>query len=173
MECEEHSSSQAYVERLLEDSIMKLQEGETEENTFVRWELGACWIQHLQDQKKTEKNKKPSSEKAKNEMKVEGLGTTLKSLKNIKKNSDKNSTEIHSENLESDKDFVNEEAEKTVTNSKKPLPDNVANKNELMLKELLSDSAFTRLKESETGLHLKVVKFSSIWSITLQLNDTY
>lgn len=52
MECEEHSSSQAYVERLLEDSIMKLQEGETEENTFVRWELGACWIQHLQDQKK-------------------------------------------------------------------------------------------------------------------------
>ncbi|CAA3013036.1 TSS [Olea europaea subsp. europaea] len=155
MECEEHSSSQAYVERLLEDSIMKLQEGETEENTFVRWELGACWIQHLQDQKKTEKNKKPSSEKAKNEMKVEGLGTTLKSLKNIKKNSDKNSTEIHSENLESDKDFVNEEAEKTVTNSKKPLPDNVANKNELMLKELLSDSAFTRLKESETGLHLK------------------
>ncbi|KAL2511282.1 Tetratricopeptide repeat (TPR)-like superfamily protein [Abeliophyllum distichum] len=157
IECEERSSSpRAFIERLLEDSLMKLQEEETEEDTFVRWELGACWIQHLQDQKKTEKDKKPSSEKAKNEMKVEGLGTPLKSLKNKKKNSDKSSTEIHSENLKNVEDFVNEEAEKTVTNSTKSLIDTGANENELMLKKLLSDSAFTRLKESETGLHLKV-----------------
>ncbi|KAL2536336.1 Tetratricopeptide repeat (TPR)-like superfamily protein [Forsythia ovata] len=155
IECEEHSSSRAFVERLLEDSLVKLQEEETEEDTFVRWELGACWIQHLQDQKKTEKDKKPSIEKAKNEMKVEGLGTPLKSLKNKKKKSDKSSTEIHSENLKSVEDFVNEEAEKTVTNSTKSLIDAGANENELMLKKLLTDSAFTRLKESETGLHLK------------------
>ncbi|CAI9781508.1 unnamed protein product [Fraxinus pennsylvanica] len=155
IECEERSSSQAFVEILLEDSLMKLQKEETEEDTFVRWELGACWIQHLQDQIKTEKDKKPSSEKTKKEMKVEGLGTSLKSLKNKKKNSDKNITEIHSENLKSVEEFVDEEAEKAVTNLTKSLMDTGAHENELVLKKLLSKSAFTRLKESETGLHLK------------------
>ncbi|KAL0398001.1 UNVERIFIED_CONTAM: protein TSS [Sesamum calycinum] len=110
LEGEEVDSSQAFVERLLEDSLTKLQEEEIEKDAFVRWELGACWVQHLQDQKKTEKEKKPSNEKAKNELKVEGLGTPLKSLKNRKKNSD--GADLQPENFKSAAEEVKDDAEK-------------------------------------------------------------
>ncbi|KAL9176377.1 hypothetical protein ABFS82_02G174900 [Erythranthe guttata] len=154
LESEELDSSQAFVERLFEDSLVKLKEEETDKDAFVRWELGACWIQHLQDQKKTEKEKKPSNEKAKNELKVEGLGTPLKSLKNRKKNSDGSTAELPNENIRSAVDEVKDEAAKTINVSESQL-DTGASEDELMLKKLLSDAAFTRLKESETGLHTK------------------
>ncbi|KAK4411504.1 protein TSS [Sesamum angolense] len=152
-EGEEVDSSQAFVERLLEDSLTKLQEEEIEKDAFVRWELGACWVQHLQDQKKTEKEKKPSNEKAKNELKVEGLGTPLKSLKNRKKNSD--GADLQPENFKSAAEEVKDDAEKTMANVNESHLDTGANEAELILKTLLSDAAFTRLRESETGLHAK------------------
>lgn len=85
---EELSGSNAFVEKLIKESLSKLEEEELGLDYFVRWELGACWIQHLQDQNSADKDKKPSLEKAKNEMKVEGLGKPLKALKNNKKKSD-------------------------------------------------------------------------------------
>ncbi|KAL0426121.1 UNVERIFIED_CONTAM: protein TSS [Sesamum radiatum] len=153
LEGEEVDSSQAFVERLLEDSLTKLQEEEIEKDAFVRWELGACWVQHLLDQKKTEKEKKPSNEKAKNELKVEGLGTPLKSLKNRKKNSD--GADLQPENFKSAAEEVKDDAEKTMANVNESHLDTGANEAELILKTLLSDAAFTRLRESETGLHAK------------------
>ncbi|KAA8520744.1 hypothetical protein F0562_014984 [Nyssa sinensis] len=153
LECEELSSARAFVERLLEESLTRLQEEEVTGDVFVRWELGACWIQHLQDQKSTEKDKKPSSEKAKKEMKVEGLGTPLRSLKNNKKNLDGNNTKLQSEN--SVADVVNGEVKTAVSPSIESQLETDANENELALRRLLSDAAFTRLKESETGLHRK------------------
>ena len=81
----------------MEKSLAKLQEEEVKGDIFVRWELGANWMQHLQDQKNTEKDKKPSSEKPPKEMKVEGLGTPLRSLKNSKKNSDGSNMKLQSE----------------------------------------------------------------------------
>ncbi|KAH6789298.1 Tetratricopeptide repeat superfamily protein [Perilla frutescens var. frutescens] len=154
LECEQLNSSQAFVERLLEDSLAELQEEKNDKDDFVRWELGACWIQHLQDQKKTEKEKKPSNEKAKNELKVEGLGTPLKSLKNRKKTVDGSTTDLQNENIRYAADEVKDEAEKTV-NVTESQPDTCASENELMLKSMLSDAVFSRLKESETGLHAK------------------
>ncbi|CAN6584112.1 unnamed protein product [Malus baccata var. baccata] len=65
-----------------EESLAKLEKDELDYDNFVRWELAACWIKHLQDQTNADKDKKPSNEKAKNELKVEGLGTPLKTLKN-------------------------------------------------------------------------------------------
>ncbi|KAL0379395.1 UNVERIFIED_CONTAM: protein TSS [Sesamum angustifolium] len=153
LEGEEVDSSQAFVERLLEDSLTKLQEEELEKDAFVRWELGACWVQNLQDQKKTEKDKKPSNEKAKNELKVEGLGTPLKSLKNRKKNSDR--ADLQPENFKSAAEEVKDDAEKTMANVNGSHIDTGANEAELILKTLLSDAAFARLRESETGLHAK------------------
>ncbi|KAK1561123.1 hypothetical protein Q3G72_034740 [Acer saccharum] len=147
-EHEELNASQAFVERLLEESIAKLEEEELEQDRFVRWELGACWIQHLQDQKNAEKDKKPSHEKAKNEMKVEGLGTPLRSLKNNKKKMD----------LKSRVDGVTGESENASSASIGSQLETSAKDNELALKEMLSDAAFARLKESETGLHLKSLK---------------
>ncbi|PSS03941.1 Protein TSS like [Actinidia chinensis var. chinensis] len=157
LECEELNASQAFVEGLLEKSLDKLQEEEVKGDIFVRWELGACWIQHLQDQKNAEKDKKPSSEKPKKEMKVEGLGTPLRSLKNSKKNSDGSIMKLQSENTKSDA-VNNGDTENAVSPSVQSQLDTIANENELVLKRLLSDAAFTRLKESETGLHRKSVQ---------------
>ncbi|XP_057778635.1 protein REDUCED CHLOROPLAST COVERAGE 1 [Salvia miltiorrhiza] len=154
LESEQLESSEAFVERLLRDSLAELQEEERDLDAFVRWELGACWIQHLQDQKKTEKEKKSSNEKTKNEMKVEGLGTPLKSLKNRKKTLDGNTADQQNENVKSATDEVKDEAEKTLNVTESQL-DSGSSENELMLKSMLSDAAFSRLKESETGLHAK------------------
>ncbi|GAB2291099.1 hypothetical protein Dimus_025354 [Dionaea muscipula] len=134
-------SAQAFVEKLLEESLMKLQDEKAEQDNLIRWELGACWIQHLQDQKNNEKDKKPFLEKTKSEMKVRGLGTPLRSL-------------------------VNKKAEGTVppesassksqgnANSASVLEANIKD-DELPLRRLLSDAAFAHLKDSKTGLHQK------------------
>ncbi|XP_057531333.1 protein REDUCED CHLOROPLAST COVERAGE 1 [Amaranthus tricolor] len=141
------STNQAFLGKLFEDSLAKIQEEQKKQDNFVRWELGACWIQHLQDQKNSEKDKKLSAQKGKNEMKVEGLGTPLKSLRNKKSegtalvNSDKLST--NSSNAESASSFTEAQC---ITSS---------SEGELALNKILSDAAFTRLKESDTGLHQK------------------
>lgn len=159
LECEELSASRAFVELLLEESLVKLKEESQEQDHFLRWELGACWIQHLQDQKNTEKDKKPSTEMGKKsstetDMKVEGLGTPLKSLKS-KKKSDESSRKLQSENSRSPFDGVSGEAKDALISVDSHLETN-ASDNELALRGLLSDAAFARLKESNTGLHCKV-----------------
>ncbi|KAK6919986.1 hypothetical protein RJ641_015890 [Dillenia turbinata] len=155
LELEELRASQAFVERLLEDSLAKLQSEEAEQDVFVRWELGACWIQHLQDQNNTEKDKKSSGEKAKGEMKIAGLGSSLKSLKNQKKKLDGSSHRMAFENAKSHNEGVTGEAEKVATAIESQLENN-AHENEFAMKRILSDSAFTRLKETDTGLCHKV-----------------
>lgn len=154
-ESEELSSARDFVKKLLKESLNKLQEEEAEGHIFTRWELGACWIQHLQDQNKTEKDKKLSGEKTKNEMKVEGLGTPLRSLKNKKKNVDRSKGELQSKNLKSIANGVNGEVGSIMLPLAESQLETNANENELALRRLLTDAAFTRLKESETGLHCK------------------
>ena len=161
LECEELLASEATVEKLLEESVARLEEEALEQDHLVRWELGACWIQHLQDQKNTEKDKKPSPEKGKKpstetEMKVEGLGTPLKSLKN-KKKSDESHVKAQLENSRPAFDGVSGAVEDTTLPSIESHLDIDAKDNELALQRLLSDSAFVRLKESNTGLHRKVL----------------
>ncbi|KVH89028.1 hypothetical protein Ccrd_008986 [Cynara cardunculus var. scolymus] len=107
---EELSTSRYFVEKLLKESLTKLQEECVQADTFTRWELGACWIQHLQDQKKSEKDKKVSTDKVKNELKVEGLGTPLRSLKNRKKDLEGSNTEPQSRSSKV-ADAVNRETE--------------------------------------------------------------
>ncbi|KAJ7951300.1 Tetratricopeptide repeat (TPR)-like superfamily protein [Quillaja saponaria] len=154
-EFKELSASHAFVESLLKESLVKLEEEELELDSFVRWELGACWIQHLQDQSNTEKDKKPSAEKGKSEMKVEGLGKPLKSLKSNKKKLEGNNLKMTSENSRSHADFVNGEAENAILPFMDSQHEAVAAENELLLKGMLSEAAFARLKESGTGLHSK------------------
>jgi protein TIF31 len=150
-ESEELGGTDAFVEKLIKKSLAKLEEEELSSDYFVRWELGACWVQHLQDQNSTEKDKKPSLEKANNEMKVEGLGKPLKALKNNKKKSDSTNTNCASEHSKS-----NPEGENDALSSSESQHETVAVENELVLKRMLSEAAFTRLKESGTGLHCKV-----------------
>lgn len=163
LEHEELSAAQAFVEGLLEESIAKLLEEEVEKHIFVRWELGACWIQHLQDQNNTEKDKKPSTAKTKDEMKVEGLGTPLRSLKNNKKNSDGSNLKTQSEKSGTHAESVIGEPENSTLPSRKPQLEANGNENEFALKRMLSDVAFARLKQSETGLHRKVISCQCHW----------
>ncbi|XP_010321505.2 protein REDUCED CHLOROPLAST COVERAGE 1 isoform X2 [Solanum lycopersicum] len=149
---EEISSSRAFVKRILKESLIKLQEQNIEGDSFIRWELGACWIQHLRDLKKSEKDKKPHTMKTKDEIKVEGLGIHLKSLKNRKQN------EPQSESFKPVADSVDGRSEEDVIPSEDSQRETDANQNQLILKSLLSDDGFTRLKESETGLHVKSVE---------------
>ncbi|XP_042505811.1 protein TSS-like [Macadamia integrifolia] len=155
LECEELTGAQCFVKRMLEQSLAKLQEEEVEQDIFMRWELGACWIQHLQEQNNAEKDKKPSNEKAKSEAKVKGLGKPLKLLKNHKNKSDERKQKVQSEDGKSPAEGSSASAEDAQLGSAESLVESKANENELALKRILSDSAFTRLKESATGLHRK------------------
>nr|GEV48054.1 protein TSS [Tanacetum cinerariifolium] len=83
----------------------------------------------------------------KNELKVEGLGTPLRLLKNKKKDSEGNNTESKAN------DAVNGEVENYVLDLAESQLEVSATENESALKTLLSDVAFTQLEESETGLH--------------------
>ncbi|CAJ1961296.1 unnamed protein product [Sphenostylis stenocarpa] len=161
-ESEELEVSQAFVERLIEESLSKLEEEEPSLDNFIRWELGACWIQHLQDHNNIEKDKKPLLDKAKNEMKVEGLGKPFKALKNNKNKSDLSSVKLSSENSKSHQACVYGEPESASVPSVESKHETATAENELVLKGLLSGAAFTRLKDSGTGLHCKVADFGSL-----------
>ncbi|KAF8690784.1 hypothetical protein HU200_041173 [Digitaria exilis] len=154
---EELTTAQTFVETLLKESLQKLEQEEKEKQSFMRWELGACWVQHLQDQKNSEKDKKQGGEKDKKkavdkstkEAKIEGLGKPLKALKNLKNvdSADMGSSLGAKSSAESQKDKPSDiELAQAESN---------ASENENLLKNLLPESAFTRLKESETGLHQK------------------
>ncbi|KAJ0964926.1 hypothetical protein J5N97_026064 [Dioscorea zingiberensis] len=154
---EEIVSAQVLVANVLKASLAKLAEEEAERETFVRWELGACWIQHLQDQKNVEKDKKQvggkdkkqTNDKARSETKVEGLGKPLKFLRDPKKKSDANDENSSLVDGKSPEVIVGLETQR------ESLGETKSSQKELLLKDLLSDVAFTRLKESETGLHQK------------------
>ncbi|KAJ6799447.1 protein TSS [Iris pallida] len=157
---EELTTAPVVAETLLRESLAKLEEDESDSKVFIRWELGACWIQHLQDQSNTEKdkkhvgdrNKKQTGEKSRTETKVEGLGKPLKILRNPKKQSDASEESGLFDNKKlSDKVNVGE-SKSSLMECKE---ESKVTENECLLKDLLPDPAFTRLKESETGLHLK------------------
>ncbi|XP_073110528.1 protein REDUCED CHLOROPLAST COVERAGE 1 isoform X2 [Elaeis guineensis] len=160
---EELTAAQAFVEKLLDESLVKLEEEKSSSSIFMRWELGACWIQHLQDQNNVEKekkqtgekDKKQSGEKAKSETRVEGLGKPLKVLKNLKKKADSSGQGSFSLDKKSSDEFVGGESQNANLPFVEPRGDGKASENGCTLKDLLLDPAFTRLKESETGLHLK------------------
>ncbi|KAK1374002.1 Clu domain-containing protein [Heracleum sosnowskyi] len=151
------TSAEKFVENLLKESLTKLDEEELQGHTFLRWELGACWIQHLQDQKKLEmeKEKKLSAEKTKNEVKVEGLGASLRSIKNKKRNLNGSKDELLPDNLKLTANGKNGEIDNIMLPSPESQLEVNSNENEVALRRLMTDDAFTRLKESETGLHRK------------------
>ncbi|GAV77699.1 eIF3_p135 domain-containing protein/TPR_12 domain-containing protein [Cephalotus follicularis] len=145
-------SSRSLVRKVLEDSLLKLQRESPKNTKSIRWELGACWVQHLQNQAsgKTEPKK---NEEVKQEPAVKGLGKQGVLLKEIKKK-----TDVKSSKTEQDKEtFASTDLDmnkKSDTLTQKDLGKQ-DEEMESMWKKLLTESAYMRLKESETGLHLK------------------
>ncbi|KAL2455850.1 Tetratricopeptide repeat (TPR)-like superfamily protein [Abeliophyllum distichum] len=143
---EELHTARPSVRQVLSESLWRLTGEETKPTKSIRWELGACWVQHLQNQAsaKTESKK---NEEVKVEPAVKGLGKHGGLLKDFKKKLNDRSTKA-----DPSKEV---DAAKSSDIDKKELEKQVEEK-EFMWKKLLSEAAYLRLKESETGLHLKV-----------------
>ncbi|KAE8657945.1 Tetratricopeptide repeat (TPR)-like superfamily protein isoform 3 [Hibiscus syriacus] len=75
-------SARASVRKVLEDSLQKLQNEPSNNSKSIRWELGACWVQHLQNQASGKTDSK-KNEDVKPEPAVKGKQGAL--LKDIKK----------------------------------------------------------------------------------------
>lgn len=145
---EDLRSARSVVRRVLEESLRNLQVETAKQFKSIRWELGACWVQHLQNQGKTESKK---AEEAKVEPAVKGLGKQGGLLREIKKKTNEKSSKP-----ESGKEVVRHELNKKSDTNNKEL-DKPDEEKEMMWKKLIPEAAYTRLKESETGLHLKVL----------------
>ncbi|KAM6552996.1 hypothetical protein CsatB_013758 [Cannabis sativa] len=150
---ENSESAKSLVRKVLEESLSRLQEEPTKQKKSIRWELGACWVQHLQNQAsgKTETKK---TEEAKHEPAVKGLGKQGGLLKEIKKKIDVKSgkTEQGKEVTAGNNLDINKNAD---ANQKEIEKQDVEKEMSAIWKNLLPEAAYLRLKESDTGLHLK------------------
>ncbi|PKU87812.1 Clustered mitochondria protein [Dendrobium catenatum] len=133
-------SSRSLVRKLLSISLAKLEKDDQSHRKSIRWELGQCWVQHLQQD--TGKSQPKNSEVTKVEPTIKGLG---KQLKEIKKK------------LEERAGIIDPSKDGFVDASKhQMLDDCIQQEQEGILMKLLPEAAFLRLKESNTGLHVKV-----------------
>lgn len=132
-------SSRSLVRKLLAFSLAKLEKEDQSHRKSIRWELGQCWVQHLQQD--PGKSQPKNAEVTKVELTVKGLG---KQLKVFKKKSDE-----MAKKMDPSKDSVDA--------SKHEMKDCCSQQEkEAMLMKLLPEAAFLRLKESDIGLHVKV-----------------
>uniref|UniRef100_A0A0E0JY29 Clu domain-containing protein n=1 Tax=Oryza punctata TaxID=4537 RepID=A0A0E0JY29_ORYPU len=143
---QESEYSTNFVRKIMTDSLQKLECEAPRETRPIRWELGACWVQHLQNQT-SEKADTKKNEETKDVPTVKGLGKQFGQLKEIKKKTDEKSGKSAStkENTSANTDDA-----QTVNSS------STKEDNEAILQRWLPEAAFQRLKESETGLHAKV-----------------
>ncbi|XP_062221728.1 protein REDUCED CHLOROPLAST COVERAGE 2-like [Phragmites australis] len=142
---QDNETTRSFVRKILTDSLQKLETEAPIATRPIRWELGACWVQHLQNQT-SEKTETKKSEETKDVPKVKGLGKQFGQLKEIKKKTDDRS----------DKSAYAKE--NTSPNTDDAHTGNTASAKEdteAVLQRLLPEAAFQRLKESETGLHAK------------------
>lgn len=142
---EELRASRPLVRQVLSESLQRFQGEESTLKKSIRWELGACWVQHLQNQA-SGKDESKKNEEVKVEPAVKGLGKHGGLLKDFKKKSDDqiNKTDPNKElSANNSSDANKKELEKDEDK-------------EIMWRKLLPEASYLRLKESETGLHLKV-----------------
>ncbi|XP_068638770.1 protein REDUCED CHLOROPLAST COVERAGE 3-like isoform X2 [Aristolochia californica] len=138
-------AAQSLVQRVLCDSLEKLQESLPCTQRTIRWELGACWIQHLQNKEtssSSENDAKVSEKDTKLQPAVKGLGKQFEPLKKVKKKSDAQNGLSDSRSKASDFDTtcVGE-------------PSDISS--ETAIKKLVAEEAFRKLWDSGTGLHTK------------------
>lgn len=131
-------SSRLLVRKIIKESLLKLEEDPTTSKKSIRWELGSCWLQHLQ-KKENESDSKPKSTDDVKEIEpaVKGLGKQFKLLKKREK-----------KQMEEDNHCTPDGPNTTEMNGEPS--------SEEKLEKLISKQALSRLKESGTGLHLKV-----------------
>ncbi|KAI3715095.1 hypothetical protein L6452_22062 [Arctium lappa] len=148
VDVEDLHSAKAVVWKVLVESLQKMQEEDSTNTKSIRWELGACWVQHLQNQASGKSDSKTAVE-AKVEPAVKGLGKGL--LKEIKKKFDDKSSKVEQEVATSNSRDTNNKLDDSGNIEAAKLDE----EKETLWRKLLPEASYLRLKESDTGLHLK------------------
>ncbi|KAL3736828.1 hypothetical protein ACJRO7_025715 [Eucalyptus globulus] len=134
------------VRKITKQSLTNLEEEPIHPEKSIRWELGSCWIQHLQ------KKEDPSENLSKNpdtidedEQAVKGLGKQFKLLKKRERQQTATATSSG----------LGENDSSPSANSSLVAQTHGESTSEAELRKLISEEAFVRLEETKTGLHLK------------------
>ncbi|KAF3450909.1 hypothetical protein FNV43_RR06998 [Rhamnella rubrinervis] len=139
--------SKCLVRGVIRTSLKTLEDKLDTSERSIRWELGSCWVQHLQNQEsQTDNHSKNSGNGNEAEAAVKGLGKKFKLLKKREKKSGGESNDM--EELDASSSSLHVGFDNGEQN-------NGEFSSEADLKKLISEDAFLRLKETGTGLHLK------------------
>lgn len=145
---EELEASRCLIRKVIKESLTKQEEKPIASERSIRWELGSCWLQHLQKHEASkDTNSKSPEDNSENEQAVKGLGKEFKFLK--KRDMKLTVTSTHDR----------EEIESGLCSQAMGINAGQHSNDEsnigCELRRLVSEEAFLRLKESGTGLHLK------------------
>lgn len=144
-------TSRCLVQKLLEDSLRKLENSATVAEGCIRWELGSCWVQHLQKlESPADNNSGGRNDDNKAEPAVKGLGKQFKMLKKR----EKKLTSATGKDKENDVGVSNLNMESKPAELK-----NCESNSEAELLKYVPQEAFLRLKETGIGLHTKVLYY--------------
>lgn len=144
---DDHANSMSLVHKIIKDDLSKLKGMDDKSKGSIRWELGSCWVQHLQKQETPSEDTIGNDGKA--EPIVKGLGRQFKMLK---KRETRPSTVSSMDDNEADDvtaSTLNAESGSTELSNGKP-------KCETEWRRFVSQEAYLRFKESGMDLHLKV-----------------
>lgn len=137
-------TSTCLVRKVIKENLKNLENEPASSERPIRWELGSCWVQHLQKQETATVNNSDSPKVDKEaEPIVKGLGKQFKLLKKREK-------KTVGESRTYDEEEIDSSESRTVELENGDIDD------EAELKQLISEEAFLRLQETGTNLHLKV-----------------
>ncbi|CAI9754129.1 unnamed protein product [Fraxinus pennsylvanica] len=140
-------TSRCLVQKLLEDSLRKLENCDAVAEDCIRWELGSCWVQHLQKlESPADNNSGGRNDDNEAEPAVKGLGKQFKMLKKR----EKKPTSATGKDEENDIGVSNLKMESKPAELK-----NCESNCEAELLKYVPQEAFLRLKETGIGLHTK------------------
>ncbi|MCO5611354.1 hypothetical protein L7F22_065607 [Adiantum nelumboides] len=139
--------SRQIVDNVLKDNLTDLLNADQCTDEFLRWELGACWVQHLQTQAAAQKAEAEGAKSNATEGSAKNLGSS-KNGKPSKQNPARGqrivACEPHSQ-AETGA-AISESLQNELKSS---------DSEDCALRGLLSEATFKRLKDTETGLHRK------------------
>ncbi|KAK4375466.1 hypothetical protein RND71_006143 [Anisodus tanguticus] len=145
---DDHANSMYLVHKIIKNGLSKLKGMDDKPKGSIRWELGSCWVQHLQKQETPAEDTVGNDGKA--EPTVKGLGKQFKMLKNREKRPSNVSSMDDNEADDVTASTLNTESGSTELSNGNP-------KCEAEWRGFISQEAYLRLKESGMDLHLKTV----------------
>ncbi|CAN4100184.1 unnamed protein product [Withania somnifera] len=158
---DDRTNSMSLVHKIIKDGLSKLNGIDDKSKGSIRWELGSCWVQHLQKQETPVEDAAGNDGKA--EPIVKGLGKQFKMLK--KREQRPGNISSLGENEADDVTASNPNTESGLTTLS-----NGNTKHEAEWRRFISREAYLRLTESGTDLHLKVNNNSKVLTLPFKIN---